>query len=46
VELRRDLLERLGSAISKHLDERGVTEKQVMRDFQTWKKKHRTSRRR
>jgi antitoxin (DNA-binding transcriptional repressor) of toxin-antitoxin stability system len=46
VELRQDLLERLGSAISRHLDERGVTEKQVMRDFQSWKKKRRTSRRR
>jgi antitoxin (DNA-binding transcriptional repressor) of toxin-antitoxin stability system len=46
VELRQDLLERLGAAISKHLDERGVTEKQVMRDFETWKKKRRARRRR
>ena len=39
VELRRELLERFGEAISRHLDERGVSEKQVIRDFEAWKKK-------
>jgi hypothetical protein len=46
VELRRELLERLGTAISKHLDVRGVSERKVMRDFAKWKKGRRTGRRR
>jgi antitoxin (DNA-binding transcriptional repressor) of toxin-antitoxin stability system len=37
VELRRDLLERLGRAISLHLEERGVSEKNTQRDFEAWK---------
>jgi antitoxin (DNA-binding transcriptional repressor) of toxin-antitoxin stability system len=45
VELRRDLLERLGTAISRHLEERGVSERQVLRDFQSWKKDSRARRR-
>jgi antitoxin (DNA-binding transcriptional repressor) of toxin-antitoxin stability system len=45
VELRRDLLERLGGAISRHLEERGVSEQQVLRDFESWKKERRVRRR-
>lgn len=41
VELRQDLLERLGKAISLHLEERGVSEKDVHRGFTTWKSKRR-----
>ena len=44
VELRHDLLERLGAAISKHLDERGVGEERVMGDFEKWKRDRRTGR--
>ena len=46
VELRQQMLERIGAAISKHLGERGVSEKQVTRDFEAWKKRRRASRRR
>ena len=45
VDLRRELLERIGGAISEHLEKRGVSEKQVLRDFEAWKTKHRTRRR-
>ncbi len=46
VELRRELLERLGSAISNHLEERGVREERVMRDFTKWRRARRLRRRR
>ena len=46
VELRQQLLGSLGPAISKHLDERGVSEEQVTRNFEPWKKRRRASRRR
>lgn len=39
VELRQEILEHLGKAISEHLRKRGVSEKQVLRDFETWRKK-------
>ena len=46
VELRTEILERLGSAISRHLKKRGVTEKETLRDFEAWKKARRAGRRR
>lgn len=46
VELRRELLERIGQAISAHLRRRGVSERRVLRDFQVWRKSRRANRRR
>lgn len=46
VDLRQDLLEKLGEAISRHLSERGVSEADVHRDFAAWKSKRGQHRRR
>jgi len=40
-ELRRKLLQRLGSAVRSHLRRRGLTESRVMRDFEKWRKERR-----
>ena len=45
VELRRELLERIGKAISAHLERSGVTEKKVLRDFKVWRDSRRKNRR-
>ncbi|MBI5115026.1 hypothetical protein HZA56_00970 [Candidatus Poribacteria bacterium] len=46
VDLRQELLERLGEAVSTNLRKAGVTEKRVLRDFKTWREKNRKRRRR
>ena len=46
LELRRELLEHLGKAISAHLTKRGVSERKVIRDFEAWRKQRRKGRRR
>lgn len=46
VELRQELLERLGTAVAEHFKNRGVGEKEILRDFKAWRKRRRTSRRR
>jgi hypothetical protein len=46
VELRRELLTRLGAGIASHLKTHGVTEAKALRDFETWRKVHRRRRRR
>lgn len=46
VDLRKELLERLGKAISTHLQKSGVTEKRILRDFKTWREERRARRRR
>jgi hypothetical protein len=46
VELRRELLTRLGTGIANHLKRRGVSEAKVLRDFEAWRKARRRSRRR
>ncbi len=45
VELRRELLQKLGGAISEHLTRRGVGEKRLLRDFEGWRKTRRRPRR-
>lgn len=45
VDLRRELLERIGEAVSSHLKKTGVSEKQVLRGFNAWQKKRRANRR-
>ncbi len=45
-ELRRELLTRLGRAISDHLRRRGATEGDILRDFDAWRRKRRANRRR
>lgn len=45
VELRREMLERIGEAISSHLQRTGVTEKRVVSDFVAWREDRRTRRR-
>ena len=37
IELRRELLEQAGKAIASHLKAKGVTERRVLRDFETFK---------
>ena len=37
VDLRQELLDRLGEAVSGHLAKRGVSEKKVIRDFESWR---------
>lgn len=44
LELRKDLLETLGRAVSVHLRNIGVSEKRVLRDFKAWQKGHRAHR--
>ena len=46
VELRRELLERLGEAVAEHLKNRGVSEKEILRDLEAWRKQRRAGRRR
>lgn len=46
VELRRELLTRLGAGIARHLKAHGVGEATVQRDFETWRKARRSHRRR
>ena len=46
VDLRRELLERLGEAVSAHLQGAGVSEKRVLRDFKAWRQERRARRRR
>jgi hypothetical protein len=46
VELRRELLTRLGAGIANHLKARGVSEAKVRREFEAWRKARRRSRRR
>jgi antitoxin (DNA-binding transcriptional repressor) of toxin-antitoxin stability system len=46
VDLRRELLERIGEAISAHLSGTGVSEKRVLRDFKAWRKARGARRRR
>ena len=38
VELRRELIERIGDAVSNHLAKRGVSERQALREFAAWRK--------
>jgi PHD/YefM family antitoxin component YafN of YafNO toxin-antitoxin module len=42
-ELRMELFEKLSKEIAKHLDERGITEEKLIRDFQAWRKARRTA---
>jgi antitoxin (DNA-binding transcriptional repressor) of toxin-antitoxin stability system len=37
-ELRRELIERIGDAVSNHLAKRGVSERQALREFKAWRK--------
>jgi len=46
VELRRELLTRLGAGIARQLKAHGVSEAKVLRDFEAWRKARRRSRRR
>lgn len=46
VELRRELLTRLGAGIASHLKAHGVRETKVLRDFEAWRKTRRSHRRR
>lgn len=41
VDLKRELLESLGAAIADHLSKHGVSEKKVLRDFESWRGKRR-----
>ncbi len=45
IDLRKELLERLGEAVSAHLRKTGVSEERVLRDFRTWRKGRRARRR-
>ena len=45
VDLRHELLERIGESISGHLKRAGVSERQVLRDFQAWRKARHAPRR-
>jgi hypothetical protein len=45
VDLRKELIERLGEAISTQLARAGVTEKRMARDFKAWRDEHRARRR-
>jgi hypothetical protein len=38
VELRKEILRRLGTAIARHLKKRGVTEGKAQSDFEAWRK--------
>ena len=44
-ELRRQLLENLGKAISTHLLKTGISEKKAMNDFKSWRAGRRARRR-
>lgn len=46
VDLRKEMLSRIGPAISGHLKKRGVSEQKVLRDFASWKSRGRPGRRR
>ena len=46
VDLRVELLERIGEAIAGNLRRAGVTERGVLRDFKAWRGERRTRRRR
>lgn len=46
VDLRHELLERIGEAISMHLRKSGISEQRVLREFKTWREGNRTDRRR
>ena len=46
MDLRRELLERLGEAVSSHLKKTGISEKRVLRDFKDWRHARRARRRR
>lgn len=46
VELRRELLERTGRAISAYLSRKGISERRVLRDFEAWRRSRRANRRR
>lgn len=46
VELRGELLTRLGAGIASHLRAHGVREAKVLRDFEAWRKARRSHRRR
>jgi antitoxin (DNA-binding transcriptional repressor) of toxin-antitoxin stability system len=46
VELRRELLTRLGAGIASHLKAHGAREARILRDFETWRKARRSRRRR
>jgi hypothetical protein len=46
VELRRELIDRVGAAIFAHLKRRGATEKKILANFKTWRKRRRANRRR
>lgn len=39
VKLKRGILEHLGKTTSDHLRKGGVNEKEVLRDFETWRRK-------
>ncbi|MCI0340701.1 MAG: hypothetical protein L0216_06050 [Planctomycetales bacterium] len=45
VDLRREILDRLGSAIAAHLRKRGVGEGVLQRDFEAWRKSRHARRR-
>ena len=46
VELRQELLTRLGAGIASHLKAHGVSETKALRDFEAWRKARRGNRRR
>lgn len=46
LELKRELFDRLSSSIAKRLKSRGVTEKEILSDFESWRRKRRAARRR
>ena len=46
VELRQELLTRLGAGIASHLKAHGVNETKALRDFEAWRKGRRGNRRR
>lgn len=45
IDLRGELLQRVGTAIAGHLRARGVSTRQVLRDFEAWRRARRAARR-
>lgn len=46
VELRRELLERIGAAVQRQLGRLGIREQDVLRDFERWRRRRRAAARR
>ncbi len=44
VDLRDELLERIGGAISSHLESSGISEEKALHDFRAWRKSRRKGR--